>query len=206
MVEYRRFFARFSGDGGRMTLNEKDDCWEYPCPGKGKIVAWLDPNDEEERVFLNVRFLDVDGNPIPKKENKAHISCALVIDSMGAIVLEFRPAPADLTWTLPYGGWTGVIRPDQVVGMPGLITFANNSFGVDYLLIPERPEFFPREEREMTPEREEIIKRMEAFKDRMKERDKKIEQEVRENIQRTNEEWEEWERRQAEENDNNCGE
>ncbi|MBR6436712.1 MAG: hypothetical protein IKS45_09415, partial [Thermoguttaceae bacterium] len=117
-----------------------------------------------------------------------------------------RPAPADLTWTLPYGGWTGVIRPDQVVGMPGLITFANNSFGVDYLLIPERPEFFPREEREMTPEREEIIKRMEAFKDRMKERDKKIEQEVRENIQRANEEWEEWERRQAEENDRDSGE
>ncbi len=201
MVEYRKFFVRFSGDGGRMTLNEKDDCWEYLCPGKGKIVVWLDPNDEDECVYLNVRFLDVNGNPVPKKENNAHISCALLIDSMGAIVLEFYPAPADLMWNLSYGDWTGVIRPDQVVGMPGLITFANNSFGVDYLLIPERPEFFPRKKREMTPEREAILKEDEEIITRMKEHDKLIEQEVRENIQRTNEEWEEWERRQAEEND-----
>ena len=50
MVEYLKFFVRFSGNGGRMTLNEKDDCWEYLCPGKGKIVVWLDPDDEEERV------------------------------------------------------------------------------------------------------------------------------------------------------------
>ena len=124
---------------------------------------------------------------------------------MGAIVLEFQPIPADLTWTLPYGDWTGVIRPDQVVGMPGLITFANNSFGIDYLLIPERPEFFPRKEREMTPELEESLKEAEEIKDRMKARDKEIEQKVRENIQRTNEEWEEWERRQAEENDSDQG-
>ncbi|MBQ3350705.1 MAG: hypothetical protein IJG38_09925 [Thermoguttaceae bacterium] len=200
MVEYRKFFVRFSGDGGRMTLNEKDDCWEYLCPGKGKIVAWLDPNDEDECVYLNVRFLDVNGNSLPKKENNAHISCALLIDSMGAIVLEFYPAPADLMWNLSYGDWTGVIRPDQVVGMPGVITFANNSFGVDYLLIPERPEFFPRKKREMTPEREAILKEDEEIITRMKEREKEMEQKARENIQRTNEEWDEWERRQAEEN------
>ena len=205
MVEYQKFFVRFSGDGGRMTLNEKDDCWEYLCPGKGKIVAWLDPNDEDERVYLNVRFLDVNGNPLPKKENNTAISCALLIDSIGGIVLEFYPAPADLMWNLSYGDWTGVIRPDQVVGMPGLITFANNSFGVDYLLIPERPEFFPRKKREMTPEREAILKEDEEIITRMKEREKEMEQKARENIQRTNEEWEEWERRQAEENDDNSG-
>ena len=206
MVEYRKFFVRFSGAGGRMTLNEKDDCWEYLCPGEGKIVVWLDPNDEEERVYLNVRFLDVNGAPLSKKENKAHISCALVIDSIGAIVLEFEPAPAELTWSLPYDGWTGVIRPDQVVGMPGMITFASNCFDVDYLLIPERPEFFPRKEREMTPEREEMLKEDEEIRARIREQEKLMEQKARENIQRTNEEWEEWERRQAEENDNNRGE
>ena len=42
---------------------------------------------------------------------------------------------------------------------------------------------------------------MEAFKARMQEREKEIEQEARENIQRANEDWKDWERRQAEEND-----
>ena len=153
MVEYRNIFARFSGDGGRMTLNEKDDCWEYLCPGKGKIVAWLDPDNEDECVYLNVRFLDVDGNPLPKNESNASISCALVIDPMGMIVLEFRPIRVNLMRVLSYSDWTKVYRPEQIVGMSGLILFSKNSFDVDYLLIPERREFFPREEREMTPER-----------------------------------------------------
>ena len=207
MVEYRKFFVRFSGDGGRMTLNEKDDCWEYFCPGKGKIVAWLDPNDEDERVYLNVRFLDVNGAPLPKKENNTAISCALLIDSVGGIVLEFGPTSADLTAIVLYSDWTDVIRPDQVVGMPGLITLEKNRFDVDYLLIPERPEFFPKEEEcDMTSEDdEEIDKKLDDIITRMKEHDKEIEQEVRENIQRANEEWEEWELRQAEENDTDRG-
>lgn len=206
MVEYRRFFARFSGDGGKMTLNEKDDCWEYLCPGKGKIVVWFDPDDEEECVFLNVRFLDVNGKPLPRKENKAQIASAMVFDSMGMIILDFAPTRSPLALALPYDDWTRLIRPEQIAGSPGLIFFAINSFDVNYLLIPERPEFFPREEREMTPEREEIIKKMEAFKARMQEREKEKEQEARENIQRAKEEWKEWERRQAEENDSECGE
>lgn len=201
MVEYRNFFARFSGDGGRMTLNEKDDCWEYICPGKGKIVVWLDPNDEDECVFLNVRFLDVDGNPLPKKDRNASISCAILFDLMGMIILEFRPMRVSLMRALPYSDWTQIIGPEQIVGLPGVILFAKNSFDVDYLLIPERPEFFPREEREMTPEREENLKKMADFKARMQEQEKQKEQEARENIQRINEEWEEWERRQADEND-----
>ncbi len=199
MVEYQNFFARFSGNGGRMTLNEKNDCWEYNCPGKGKIVVWLDPNDEEQCVFLKVRFLDADGNSMSKKECKAFISCAIVLDPMGMIILEFRPMRVELMRVLPYSGWTKLIRPEKIVGLPAMILFAKNSFDVDYLLIPERPEFFPREEREMTPEQEEKLKKMEAFKEEMMEQDKIMEQEARENIQRTNEEWEEWERRQAEE-------
>ncbi|MBQ2622641.1 MAG: hypothetical protein IJF84_14975 [Thermoguttaceae bacterium] len=208
MVEYRNFFVRFSGDGGRMTLNEKDDCWEYLCPGKGKIVAWLDPNDEEECVFLNVRFLDVNGAQLPKNESKASISYAIAFVYAGMAALEFRPTRNSLMMALPYGHghWTKIVRPDQIVGLPALILFAKNSFDVDYLLIPERPEFFPREEREMTPEREEIIKKMEAFKARMQEREKEMEKEARENIQRANEDWKEWERRQSEENDSNRSE
>ncbi|MBR5709754.1 MAG: hypothetical protein IKX40_03275 [Thermoguttaceae bacterium] len=206
MVEYRNFFARFSGYGGRMTLNEKDECWEYVCPGKGKIVVWLDPNDEEQCVFLNVRFLDVDGNPMPKNNSRAIISCATVIDPMGAILLEFAPTRTGLIRVLPYHAWAKLIRPDQIVGLPGLITFATNSFDVDYLLIPERPEFFPREEREMTPEREANLRKMKAFKDELIEMEKQIEQQTRENIQRAKEEWDEWERRQADENDDNRGE
>ena len=204
MVEYRNFFVRFSGDGGRMTLNEKDDCWEYLCPGKGKIVAWLDPNDEEECVFLNVRFLDVNGAPLPKNESNASISYAIAFVNTGMAALEFRPMRNSLMMALPYGQWTVMVHPDQIVGLPALILFAKNSFDVDYLLIPERPKFFPREE--MTPEREAIIKKMQAIKARMQEREKEKEQEARENIQRAKEEWKEWERRQAEENDNNRGE
>ena len=203
MVEYRNFFARFSGNGGKMTLNAKDDCWEYLCPGKGKIVAWLDPNDEDECVFLNVRFLDVDGAQLPKNESNASISYAIAFVYAGMAALEFRPMRKSLMMALPYGQWTDIVRPDQIVGLPALILFARNSFDVDYLLIPERREFFPREEREMTPQREENLKKMEEFKARMMEQEKIKEQEARENIPRINEEWEEWERRQADENDNN---
>ena len=188
-----------------MTLNEKDDCWEYICPDKGKIVVWLDPDDEEECVYMNVRFLDVNGKPLPKNESNAVISYAIALIPAGMEALEFRPTRTGLMMTLPYGQWTKIFRPDQIVGLPALILFSTNSFDVDYLLIPERPEFFPREEHEMTPEREEFIKTMEAFKARMQEREQEMEQEVRENIQRTNEEWDEWERRQAEENDRDRG-
>ena len=206
MVEYQRFCARFSDDGGRMTLNEKDGCWEYLCPGKGKIVVWFDPDDEEECVFLNVRFLDVNGKPLSRKENNAHIASAMVFDSMGMIILDFAPTRSPLMMALPYDDWTRLIRPEQIAGSPGLIFFAINSFDVDYLLIPERPEFFPREEREVSPEVEESLKEIDAFINEMREEKKQREQEARENIQRTNEEWDEWERRQAEENDSDRGE
>lgn len=198
MVEYQDFISRFSGNGGRMTLNEKDGCWEYLCPGKGKIVVWLDPNDEDECVYLNVRFLDVNGNSLPKKENKAFISYAIALVPAGMVALKFHFMRASLMMTLPYDDWTMVIRPDQIVGLPTLLMFSKNSFDVDYLLIPERPEFFPREEREMSPEREEIIKKMEAFKARLQNDEKIMEWVVRKDIQRSNEEWEEWERQQAE--------
>ncbi len=206
MVEYERFCARFSGAGGPMTLNEKDGCWEYLCPGKGKIVVWLDPNDEEKCVFLNVRFLDVDGNPLPRSENKALISNVMVFDPIGMIILEFAPMRSGLMRALPYSGWTRILRPEQIAGSPGLIFFASNCFDVNYLLIPERPEFFPREEREVSPEVEERLKEIDAFINEMAEERKQREQEARENIQRANEDWDEWERRQADENDNNRGE
>ena len=206
MIEYQRFCARFSGDGGPMTLNEKDGCWEYLCPGKGKIVVWLAPDDEEECVFLNVRFLDVNGKLLSRKENNAHIANTMVFDSMGMIILDFAPTRSPLMMALPYDDWTRLIRPEQIAGSPGLIFFAANSFDVNYLLIPERPEFFPREERKTTSEKDEIDKKIDDFITQMKEQDKIIEQDARENIQRANEEWEEWERRQADENESDRGE
>ena len=198
MVEYQNFLSRFSGDGGRMTLNEKSECWEYLCPGKGRIVAWLDPNDEDECVYLNVRFLDVNGNSLPKKDNNAFISYAIVFVPTGLAALQFHPMRVSLTRVLPYGDWTIAIRPDQIVGLPALILLSKNSFDVDYLFIPERPEFFPRVEREMTPEREEIIKKMEDFKARLQKDEKIMEWVVRRDIQRANKDWEEWERQQTE--------
>lgn len=197
----RQFFVRFSGEGARLVFNKKDECWEYECPGKGKIVVWLDPNEENKCVYLNIKVLDVNGNQLPKKENDVRITNAVMFDPPGLFPLIFQPNPPCFSWILPFGNWMLNCPFEEILGYPMIICLTENRFGLDYLLIPERPELCPLLDSSMDSKFEEIKDMVKPIKDQyQKELEEKMEQEARENIQRTKEDWEEWERRQADEN------
>lgn len=189
-----------SGKGEVCVFNEKSGCWEYECPNKGKLVIWFDPNEEKASVCLCMRVLDANGNPLPEKDNDITIAHAIMFDPMGLCVLPFRPVPMSPIFQLPFGFWMEMYSPEQTLSFPAIIILFPNQFGVEYLVIPERPELCsPSEKRKNSLSlRQRIIDKMKFFRSARCEMDEEINQKIQERNQQINEEWEEWERQQAE--------
>lgn len=189
-----------SGKGEVCVFNEKSGCWEYECPDKGTLVLWFDPNYEKSSICLCMRVLDVNGNPLPEKDNDITVAHAIMFDPMGLCVLPFRPVPMSPILQLPFGAWMEIYPPEQTLSFPAIIILFPNQFGVEYLIVPERPELYsPSGKAKKSPFlKQRIIEKMKYFRAVRREMDEEINQKIKERNQQIIEEWDEWERQQAE--------
>lgn len=192
------FRVRFSENDGLFTLNEKSGAWEYKCSTGEKFVVWLDPNIKDRCVYLNFMLQDANGNKISKEDNDIKITNAIMFPPVMPTPLCFNPVRWHSYWSLPFDSWTSFYPPELVVYFPVMIAFNENTFGINRLFIPERPELLFRQKCRVTPKIRSIIEQGKKSQNVFLEEDEEMERESIECIQQTIKEWEEWERQQAE--------
>ncbi|MBR0237567.1 MAG: hypothetical protein IJQ39_05725 [Thermoguttaceae bacterium] len=192
------FRVRFSENDGLFTLNEKNGVWEYKCSTGEKLVVWLDPNIKDGCVYLNFILQDADGNQISKEDNDIKITNAIMFPPVMPAPLCFAPVRWHSYWQLPFGSWCSFYPPKLVMYFPVMIAFNENSFGINHLFIPERPELLFRQKCGVPPKVRSIIEQGKERYNEYLEENEDMEQKSIECIQQTNKEWEEWERQQAE--------
>lgn len=195
---YERF--HLSGKGSVCVFNEENGWWEYECPEKGKLVLWFDPNEESQRLFLCIKAYDVNGNPLPEKDNDFFIAHAMMFDPMGLFMFPFKPVRMSHTWEFSYDAWKKYYSPEQTLFFSAMVLLYPNRFNIEYLVIPERSELFSASYRKNKSWllRLEVFHKMEFMKYQFQKKDREVNRVIRKRNQQINEEWDEWERQQAE--------
>ena len=185
-----------TGKGAVCVLNEKSGCWEYELPDKGKIVLWIDPSNESLCVYLCIEVQDVNGKTLSEKENGVFIAHAVMFDPLGLCMLPFRPMKTSSAWQFPYDDWMRMYAPEQTSSFSVMVFFYPNPFGVEYLVIPERPELFSWSGKHKSIFlKQRVIEKMKFFKAKFQENDEEIKEKLKERNQMIEEEWKEWEDR-----------
>lgn len=192
------FRVRFSENDGLFTLNEKSGAWEYNCSTGEKMVVWLDPNIKDRCVYLKFILQGADGKEISKEKNDIKVTNAIMFPPVIPEPLCFHPVRWHSYWQLSFGPWVSLYPPELVVYFPVMIAFNENSFGINRLFIPERPELLLHQKIRVTPRILSIIEQGKERHNEFLEQDEDMEQKSIECIQQTNKEWDEWERQQAE--------
>ena len=178
----------------RMTFNEKEEWWECPLLGADDkpVIVWLESSYEEKRIYFNVYMQDSDGS----KKNIARLVSA-VLFPLNNNSLSTR---MDLECGRLFFDLEGQVHSEEqfeaMLTFPVLL-YVMNAPRLGAWTIPYRPKI---KEKEYLSEGERIAREkemQESYAEWCMQQELQQKQ-IQEKIEQ---EWEEWEKRQEENNE-----